>query len=399
MNTLNESLKSSADMPLLTIVTPCYKTVAYYLERLATSLWPVQSKVQWVVVNDSPDDTAIDAFAQRMASCFAHFTYVRHDRNRGIFAAYTSALAAAGAPYCAILDHDDEVDLVPLMQFLERHRDEYDLVFTDETKFAPETRERYWKPAFDGMSAMHYFYMHHITCFRTDVCKQMILAQPDAEANYRSCFDIWLAFGYQQQFADKPIKHVHLPYAAYGWRVHPASTAMNLGQKPKAEAERLEIAAALYEPLDRTAVIAVDPVARYVVRYDHPLSSGESQSALAALITTQFETGLVTTDGRRVDLDTETDPLMLNLLARVPVGYLASYAGECCLVLPRKAVPEGSEMATQAGRHIADVPFIASADKLDDAELEAVLLQRPSALVRKGTGAALNRSELKLLVV
>jgi len=386
-------------MPLLTIVTPCYKTVAYYLERLATSLWPVQSKVQWVVVNDSPDDATIDAFAQRMGSCFPHFTYVRHDRNRGIFAAYTSALVAASAPYCAILDHDDEVDLVPLVQFLERHREQYDLIFTDETKFAPETRERYWKPAFDGMSAMHYFYMHHITCFRTDVCKQMILAQPDAEVNYRSCFDIWLAFGYQQHFGAKSIRHVHLPYAAYGWRVHPASTAMDLGQKPKAEAERLEIAVTLYKPLDDTAAIAVDPVARYVVRYDHPLSSGESQEALAALIAAHFETGSATTDGRRVDFTPETDPLMLNLLARVPVGYLANYVGEYCLVLPRKAVPEGSELATQAARHVADVPFIASADTLDDAALDAVLLQRPAALVRKGAGAVLDRSELMFLVV
>ncbi|QSN60691.1 MULTISPECIES: glycosyltransferase [unclassified Caballeronia] len=386
-------------MPLLTIITPCYKTVAYYLERLATSLWPVQSDVQWIVVNDSPEDTAIDAFAQRMASCFEHFEYVRHDRNRGIFAAYTSALVAASAPYAAILDHDDEVDLIPLVQFLKRHRDEYDLVFTDETKFSAETRERYWKPEFDGLSAMHYFYMHHITCFRTSICKEMILAEPDAEARYRSCFDIWLAFGYQRRFADRALKHAHLPYAAYGWRIHPASTAMNLGQKPKAEAERLEIAARLYEPLDAGAAISVDPVARYVVRYEHALSSSESQGELAALLSAHFDAGFAAPDGRRVDVASSVDPGLLNLLARVPVGLLAWHAGERCLVLPRTAVPETSELGRQVARHVRDVPFVAPATTLDGAALDAVFLRRPAVLVRKDSGFALDRSRLNVLVV
>ncbi|MDR5751446.1 MULTISPECIES: glycosyltransferase [unclassified Caballeronia] len=396
----NDDKRVPTELPLVTIITPCYKTPAFYLERLAMSLWPVHKRIQWVVVNDSPDDTRIDVFAERMASCFTHFKYVRHDTNRGIFAAYVSALVAADAPYSAILDHDDEVDLAPLVRFLGRNRDGYDLVFTDEAKFSAQGRERYWKPEFDALSAMHYFYMHHITCFRTGICKQMILEEPDAETQYRSCFDIWLSFGYLQRFTDQDCKVAHLPYAAYGWRVHAASTAMDLGQKPKAESERIDIAQRLIQATDPQAEVTIEPSARYVVRYDHALSNAAERKAFAQRIASTFSIGKVAPDGSGMDPLETPDAATLQALARVPVGFLARAAGDGCLVMDRARVPKDSQLARQAARHVGNAPFIAPATTLGSDELHRFILDRPLVLESAARRAShFDCARLNILVV
>lgn len=56
-------------------------------------------------------------------------------RQPGIFTSYTSGINAATTPYVAILDHDDEVDLVPIVAYLNEVGERHDLIYTDEVRF------------------------------------------------------------------------------------------------------------------------------------------------------------------------------------------------------------------------------------------------------------------------
>jgi glycosyltransferase involved in cell wall biosynthesis len=362
---------------LVSIITPLYKTSIYYLERLATSLWASRDSIEWVIVNDSPGSAHVEAFVTRMKSCFPHIQCVNHDTNKGIFAAYSSGVMASTSPYIAILDHDDEVDLTPIIDHLNKNGDRYDLVFTDETRFGQGVNAHFAKPNFDPLSAMHYFYMHHITLFRTSICKNLI---------YRSCFDIWLAFGYVRHYASAPITSKYVPYSSYGWRVHDDSTAKNLGQKPIADGERIEIAGQLYRQHDSHARIVLDDDARYVVRYVYPVSSASERKQFAALLCSRFDVFTPRMAPLTENQLSHGDDVLIKTLAKVPLAYLADLVDGKCAVIPRNKLPRGSDIHARVSRHIDGVPVLETVDDdWNSAVLSIVVSQSIGALLPKQT--------------
>ncbi len=349
----------------VSILTPAYKTSPYYLERLAASLWSVRHQIEWVLVNDSPDAAHIDEFAAKMQTCFPHMKYVRHPHNMGIFSAYTSGVNAATAPYVAILDHDDEVDLTLVLAHLKQTGERCDLIYTDEIRFGQDMHVRFDKPSFDPLSAMHYFYMHHITLFRTSICKELIQSDRKAAERYRSCFDIWLAFSYIHRFGRKTIHSHYIAHPSYGWRVHDNSTAKSLGQKPLADSERIEIARKLYQPFYENIQISLDTKARYVVRYAHPIASADACEQFAQYVTTKFELLTPEMSNLSVNALAKNDAL-LGALASVPIGYLHDFIEGKCFVIRRSEIPKGSELNEKLLNHIDGVPVLEAIDSRAD---------------------------------
>jgi glycosyltransferase involved in cell wall biosynthesis len=349
-------------VPLVSILTPVYKTSVFYLERLATSMWPVRDSIEWVIVNDSPGTLHVEAFIKRMQSCFPHIQYVHHKTNQGIFAAYSSGVMASTAPYIAILDHDDEVDLAPIASHLKQDGDRYDLVYTDEVRFGQGVNAYFAKPSFDPLSAMHYFYMHHITLFRTEICKSLIDKEPDATKKYRSCFDIWLALGYIRHHGATPITSKYVAYPSYGWRVHDDSTAKNLGQKPLADGERIEIARKLYSQHDAFADIVLDDEARYVVRYVYPIASPQDRTQFTNLLCSLFD--IFTPRMTAIDEHklSRGDMELVKALSKVPLAYLKDLVDGKCVVLQRNKVPRESQIRERISRHIDGVPVLEPVD-------------------------------------
>ncbi len=373
-----------ADAPLISVITPLYKTSLYYLERLATSLWTVRDSIEWVVVNDSPGVPHVESFIDRMQSCFPNVRYVRHDVNQGIFTSYTSGINAATTPYVAILDHDDEVDLGPIVAHLNEVGERHDLIYTDEVRFGQGVNVHFSKPTFDPLSSMHYFYMHHITLFRTSICKELIDKEPDAVKKYRSCFDIWLALGYIRHFGSQPISSKYVPYPSYGWRVHDDSTAKSLGQKPLADGERIEIAKALYRDLDPLANIELDEEARYLVRYRYPTASAQDRKQLAKLICSRFDVYTHRMTAISEHQMGRGDHPLLVALSNVPLAYLDDFITGKCLIVPRQKLPRDSRFHDSVSRHLNNVPVLETIDdRLSPAEFARLTAQNIGILSSK----------------
>jgi glycosyltransferase involved in cell wall biosynthesis len=387
---------------LVSIITPLYKTSIYYLERLAVSLWGVRDSIEWVIVNDSPGITHLEEFITRMQSCFPHVRCITHETNKGIFAGYTSGVLASTAPYIAILDHDDEVDLGPIVDYLKKAGDRHDLVFTDETRFGQGVTAHFAKPNFDPLSAMHYFYMHHITLFRTSICKSMIEREPDAVTKYRSCFDIWLAFGYVRHFASSPISCQYIPYSSYGWRVHDESTAKDLGQKPVADGERIEIARKLYNRHDSLADIVLDQDARYVVRYVYPVASGSDRRQFASLLCSKFDVFTQQMEQLTESDLSRGDQTLVKALSKVPLAYLSELLEGKCAIVPKKELPRGSDIYARVSNHVEGVPVLETiANDFDPAVLSNLTSHSIGALLPKQTikGTRIEQSATHLLIV
>ncbi|AQQ48825.1 hypothetical protein A8F66_02555 [Burkholderia cenocepacia] len=392
---------ASADTPLISVITPLYKTSVYYLERLATSLWAVRDSIEWVVVNDSPGVPHVESFVDRMQSCFPNIKYVRHDVNQGIFTSYTSGINAATTPYVAILDHDDEVDLAPIVAHLNTAGEHHDLIYTDEVRFGQEVNVHFAKPTFDPLSSMHYFYMHHITLFRTSICKGLIEKEPDAVKKYRSCFDIWLALGYIRHFGSRPISSKYMPYPSYGWRVHDDSTAKSLGQKPLADGERIEIAKSLYRELDPLANIELDDEARYLVRYRYPTGSAQDRKQLAKLICSYFDVYTHRMSAISEHQMGRGDHPLLAALSSVPLAYLDDFIAGKCLVVPRQKLPRDSRIHDSVSRHLDNVPVLEMIDdRLSPADF-AKLTAQSIGILSSRRAPKMNKSRMAshLLVV
>jgi glycosyltransferase involved in cell wall biosynthesis len=355
----------------ISVITPIYKTPVYYLERLAASLWAERDAIEWVVVNDSPGLDYLESFFDRMKSCFPNLTYVRNQVNKGIFASYIAGVNVATAPYVAILDHDDEVDLAPIIADLKRVGDRYDLLYTDEIRFGQSISAHFEKPAFDPMSSMHYFYMHHITLFRTSLCKQLIHDDRHAEKKYNVCFDVWLSLSYILHYGAGHLQSKHIPYPCYGWRVHDDSTAKDIGQKPIGETERIDMATNVYRERDPLAFIELDNEHRYLVRYRYPIASPGDCIRLSRLVFKLFNVYSPSlSEITEQQMGCECNSL-LKALENVPLAYLEHFIAGKCFVVLRASIHPDSEMYGYVARHLRGVPIlrmltdeVSSADRL-----------------------------------
>ena len=190
--------------PVISLITPCYKTPLYFLERLAFTLYDCRHKIEWVVVDDFGSSPGVSPFFAHIAGSFPHLKLISHDTNSGISAGYRTGFANSTADYVALVDHDDELNLLAILDFLEKPAsDSYDIIYTNERKISTISSEDYFKPRFDVLSAVHYFYCHHITLFRGKIARE-IAAKGEAFKFATTTFDIALLYEYLYSSADTP---------------------------------------------------------------------------------------------------------------------------------------------------------------------------------------------------
>jgi len=97
-------MQSMTNVPLVSVIIPCYKQAQYLPETVESVLKQTYPRVEVVVVNDgSPDDT--ESVAR------AYGDRIRHigRPNGGISAARNTGIAHAGGAYVKFLDSDDSL--------------------------------------------------------------------------------------------------------------------------------------------------------------------------------------------------------------------------------------------------------------------------------------------------
>lgn len=225
----------------LTLITPCYKTPKYFLERLFVSLFPFRDQIEWILVDDTPMSVEVKQFAKRIERLMPNFKLISHDRNLGISSSYADGILAATGAYVGILDHDDEVDLRDIVRLATSGAfSGIDLIYTNEAKFNHGYFELYSKPVYDALSSFYYYYPHHLTFFKAGTARDIVRRNEILNVS-ETAFDIAFWYAYMISHKAKKMVTLAIPFPSYGWRVHGQSTASHIDQKPKHLSERVRI--------------------------------------------------------------------------------------------------------------------------------------------------------------
>ncbi|SPK02052.1 Putative glycosyltransferase (family GT2) (plasmid) [Methylorubrum extorquens DM4] len=226
----------------VTLITPCFKTPSYYLERLSLSVLPYADLFEWIIVDDTPGSKQVLSSYEKIRRTMKDAVLIKHDVNRGISSSYKSAIEAASGNYIAILDHDDEINLEGIFDSIKSAiRLEYDLIYTGESRFSGSSMSSYHKPKFDILSALHYFYPHHLCLFKRNVVQDILTKSDNCLSVTETAFDIGLWYEYIRYFENSTLRAFYISAAGYGWRVHHGSTASDIHQKPNHLKERQAI--------------------------------------------------------------------------------------------------------------------------------------------------------------
>lgn len=96
----------SQSTPIVSVLTPIYNTNPQHLrECIESVLNQTFSDFEFIILNDSPDNTALDDIVASYSD--VRIRYVRNDVNMGISASRNRLLDMARGKYIAIFDHDD----------------------------------------------------------------------------------------------------------------------------------------------------------------------------------------------------------------------------------------------------------------------------------------------------
>jgi len=228
---LRSRLPALTNQPLISVVMATYNSNEAYLRLAIESvLFQVYENVELVIADDcSPDPTArrvVESFMKK----HKNIRLVTCETNGGISAATNAAIAAARGEWIAFLDHDDV--LVPYALFhvvlALNNNPDATLLYSDEDKVneAGEVFMPYFKSDFDPLLLLGQNYICHLTTIRRDLIDQV--------GGLRSEFDgaqDWdLVLRITEMVPRETI--IHIPFALYRWRSHPASTSQTGDAKP-----------------------------------------------------------------------------------------------------------------------------------------------------------------------
>jgi glycosyltransferase involved in cell wall biosynthesis len=95
-------------MPRVSVLTPIYNTNPQYLrECIESILNQTYTDFEFLILNDSPDNTEIESVVKEYAKHDKRIKYYKNDKNIGISESRNKLLDLACGEYIATFDHDD----------------------------------------------------------------------------------------------------------------------------------------------------------------------------------------------------------------------------------------------------------------------------------------------------
>lgn len=217
--------------PLMSIVTPAYKTPAVLLQKMLESVL-AQTYTNWelIVVNASPEDT-------EMRSVFASFDDARiriidQEKNLGISGNTNIGIAACTGEFVSFFDHDDTVEpdaLAELVRAINGCEVAPDLLYCDEDNIDEDDNPflPLFKPAFNIDLLLSNNYVIHWLTVRHALLRRVELS--DNAVNGAQDYDLTF------KIAELGGAVVRVPEVLYHWRIHSGSTAGDPGSKSYAQ--------------------------------------------------------------------------------------------------------------------------------------------------------------------
>jgi O-antigen biosynthesis protein len=217
-----------ADPGLLSFITPVWNTPPDFLGALATTVFGQDSGAgfEWLILDN-------DSVAPETRAVLAHIAenptvrLFRVDKNLGIVAGLRYLLERACNRYIVPLDHDDLLtpDCVRILTSALRRAGFPLLAYSDEDKtFNGQPRDPYSKPDFDPVLFTHSCYIAHLCAIdRESALRLGCYTNLSAEGS-----PDWDSF---TRFVTAGYLPLHVPEIVYTWRMHPQSTALNIGSK------------------------------------------------------------------------------------------------------------------------------------------------------------------------
>lgn len=225
------SKPTPSDGPLMSIVTPAYKTPPAFLRKMIDSIIS-QSYGNWelVIVNASPDDEDMRGVFNEYAD--PRIKVIETPENLGITGNTNLGIAHCTGDYVSFYDHDDTVEPYALAEYVRRINDsdvKPGLLYCDEDNIDENDVPSLplLKPDYNEDFLLSNNYIIHWLTVRHDLLKKIELSGKDVEGaqDYDMTFKI--------AELDQPI--VHIPEVLYHWRIHSGSTAGNPAQKSYAQ--------------------------------------------------------------------------------------------------------------------------------------------------------------------
>jgi glycosyltransferase involved in cell wall biosynthesis len=252
--------------PLISIITPTYKTDLDYLKSTVESvIGQTYEKWEWCIVDDGSDDPALLEYLKSIES--DKIKVLLNSENSGIVCATNDALSMATGKFVGFLDHDDLLDKDALLQvaLMCQEHPEADLIYTDEDKVLEDGRfvGPFYKPDFNYSLLLSSMYMCHFSVYRKTIIDEI--------GGIRKGFDGSQDYDLALRFIEQTKNIFHIPKILYHWRITPSSTASSIVNKPDA---RINGARALADHLKRinrkAMVVAGYYPGHYDVRYILP---------------------------------------------------------------------------------------------------------------------------------
>lgn len=215
--------------PLFSILVPCYKTPALFLNQMVDSV-RAQSYSNWelILANASPEDELLAAELDRLCREEKRIRVVPVPENLGIAQNTNAALEAARGEYISLLDHDDLLAPDALFEAAIRLEADpsIDIFYTDEDKVTEDLSEHlqpHLKPGFNPDLLCSNNYVCHFLTVRTALARRVGGLHP--EYNGAQDHDFIL------RLSEETDRIVRIPRILYHWRLSGGSTADNPSSK------------------------------------------------------------------------------------------------------------------------------------------------------------------------
>ena len=214
--------------PLISIITPVYKTPLDILEAAINSV-RTQTYENWqlCLVDDCSESKELRTLCRQFTSLDSRISFLERSENGGIASASNSALDMAEGEYIALLDHDDLLRsdaLTEVARAINRFP-QVEFLYSDEDKlFADGSYDHsYAKSGWSPDLHMSYNYVCHLAVFSRDLIQRI--------GGWRLGFDGAQDYDLALRATEIANQIVHIPRNLYHWRVLPGSTSAGVDQK------------------------------------------------------------------------------------------------------------------------------------------------------------------------
>ncbi len=237
--------------PLFSIVTPVYNVpVDVFRDTVESVLAQSFTGWEWILVDDCSPDEKVAPELERQAARDPRIRVVSRTENGGIVAASNDGVRLAGAPFIALLDHDDLLTpdaLAHMARAIEAHPDDIDYLYSDEDKMLPDgtLAHLFTKPDWSPERLRHGMYTCHFSVLRTDLVREV--------GAFRDGYDGSQDHDLVLRVTERARRIHHVPRVLYHWRMIPGSAAGDNDAKPYAITAGMR---AVQDQLDRLGIAA-----------------------------------------------------------------------------------------------------------------------------------------------